>query len=562
MTKRKYNDSEPFQPFRKRLKEWIDRFDGNYCGRDWSNARRGPSVAAGTVAALTPLDSVCKVHDEDYGQQKDPIAADMRFAFNALRAAMTPVSLAHTGRAVLAGTAVGLQGIARRLNFVEDGRMPRIGAGSARLGIGGSQMVGDEAPHRFPILIMPKYARKGRKRSSRSRRRVYAKRKRSVIRKKYKRNKTRRRYRSRRPVRGSGSGYNRSTFRLEFGSSVNDDQNVTVGQGTSPINVLRVASYAVIRQLWKNHGVQFVNFDELAEGVAGGTGAQMAVLTTYQDGISNPVTNTDYIFVGATKSYEGIAKQWRDFVLDVLNSAQNEVLFQRVELVQTTGEDPVVVQQRYASLDMRRMKLHWSYSSSLRMQNRTASGVNGATIDVNNVNPLEGRVYYQKSGMNYFDPSYKAPTGGVAGYKGWTPFSNVGSWDTKFSAHGGGDAWKEPPTASMAGAIKMKKFAIHPGQIIIDNIGMKGTIFFNNLCNKLYVAFNQQGAATDPDAGLQLPVTFGNCRAYVFEKLVFDRSETAPVTIGYEINQQYHASLSFNKLRSEPVTVVWPDEDE
>lgn len=540
-----------------RKKEWRFKYDGNYCGPGWSNAQYQDSVAAGTVPPVTPLDALCKAHDEAYGQNRNRATADLQFGTSAIAGLLTPQSLPQAIRQGAAGIAVGLQGVARTLNFIGDERVLTVDAGPPRMQIDGPVFnVGQADPHFFPILKMAKYAKRKRRTTAVRRKRrsskPYAKR-RTAYKRKY--NKKRTSYRPRRSRgRRNKSTYNHASLRLEYGSSVADPQHVTVGQGLSPINVLQTACYSIVRQLFKNHGQEFVNFEELAQATTTADDRIFQVRSIWQNSINANQTVFAYISVPSTTTFETIALALKDQIIAKAKVEGDAIFLQRVELLQTDNDQEEIFFV-LASVDIRRMKVHWNYHSSLRMQNRTAAGANGANIDVNNVNPLEGRVYYQKTGQNYFEPSYKPP-GEETFYKGWVPFHSVGQWDDRAAARAGTKAWTEPPTKGMVGATMVKKFALHPGQVITDSITSKGVIYFNTMLMKLFNAFHKAGTSVSSD--YQLPCLMGNCRAYNFEKLVFDRSETAQVTIGYEVNQSYGCTVTFKKLRSEPVTRVYP----
>lgn len=544
MPKRK---SKGEHPLRKRLKQWIGRFDGNYCGDEWSNARYQMSVAAGTVPPVTPLDKACKLHDEELGQQMDPMAADFRFARRALGTALTPQSLPGRLKSVAAATAVGLQGIARRLNFVEDMRRPRLGAGAQRLLIDGPQVLGPADPHFFPILRMKKYAKRNRKPAKKGR-----KRRGSYKKRKY--NKKRSSYRSRRTTnRRSRGSSNYVSFVTEYGQTTSDAQIAICGHATTAQGVLKTMCQVMVRSLFAKHGKMFVSWDEIIEQDSAADAFGHQVLIKWLNDIESTNYGTQVFNLSNTVTYKSLAQSIEQYLTGLINANTNVFYLQSLEYL-LTNDIFTVKHQILAKIDVRKATLKWNFNSSIRIQNRTANASLGQTTDANNVNPLEARVYYGKYGKNFFEPYFKVESA-EAGYKAWAPFSNYGAFSDGAANHTADTAWKELPTKAMTGAHKVKPFSLHPGQVIVDKMGAKGTIGVNKLFAKLFNALTIQGSnIAVPQV---TPMEFGIARAYGFDKLIWDRSEAAPVLIGFEVNQRYGMTISYSKVKSAPWVDVY-----
>jgi len=335
---------------------------------------------------------------------------------------------------------------------------------------------------------------------------------------------------------------------------VNDKNHVTVGHATSPLNVLKVMCQCIVRQLFKNHGTEFVSFLEKPNAMDISDDTIYQIRLVWQN--SPSATNTTYSFVGVTetKTYQQVVVEFYDAVLLKKQAVLTTPMLQRAELLLTNVAQNKAF-QLLASVDIRRMLCHWSFYSSIRIQNKTLTGSGTALTDQNNVNPCEGRVYFQKKGKNWFEPSNKIPELNQGNYRGWVPYSSVGSWND-WAANSQTTGYEEPPTKNMVGASKVQKFTLHPGQVMTDSLGMKGKIYFNTFLNLCFGAIELQSAvlAADP----QVPAEFGTARAYNFEKLVFDRKENQDVTVGYEVNQNYTVFCTFKKMRADPITWVEP----
>lgn len=554
--KRKYLG--PSGRYRKKAKyNLIEDYYGNYCGSMKSDGRHVPSVIHGTAPAIDDLDSACKKHDQGIALNSvDRTKLDYQFAGDALRAALTPQSLKKSFFAVGAAAAVGAQGVARQLGFVNDGRVFGIAGGPIVFNIGPGTPTGhnpaEVSPHHFPILTMKRYARRNRKtyRARRRRSKPYAKRK--VSKRRY--NKKRSSYRSRRTTRrGIKHNYNYSSFVTEYGQSTADLNMVVCGHGTSGPNLLKVVCQSLVRSLFAKHGQMFSNFNELAQDTSNTDAFSYQMILFHQTSIADTALEEQIFSISTTDSYGDLSERLAAYILQESNTSEKALFLRYLELIQTDAGE-ANRNMVMAKVDLSRALLKWSFSSSIRIQNKTASGGNGANTDVNNVNPLEAKCYYGKYGKNFFD-IYHKPNAIEALYRPWCPVSNYGAFDDTATAHSADESWLELPTKSMSGALKVKPFALHPGQVIVDNIGAKGTIAVNTLMVKLFSALCDVGAA--PTVARAAPMALGVARAYGFEKLVWDRTEQQSATIGWEVNQRYGCTISYKKVRAAPIVDVF-----
>lgn len=558
MTKRSF--SSRLSKYRKKQKlnsGLAFHYYGRDCGPNYSDGRYQGSTVLATGPSVDDFDAACRRHDQGYALNSiDRATLDFTFAADSFRAAMTPTSLKKTVFAIGAGVGVGLQGVARRLDFLEDDRVMQIDAGPRRLGIDPPKVLGPEVPHRFPILKMPKYAaRKYRKRTRKPR--MYAKRKRTVVRTGRRYNKRSRTYRrSRRGRRGSKSAYANCSLRQEYGAVASDANIVVVGHGTNPITLLKVMCQTFVKTLFQKHGQQFAAWTEIVNPTSvADVFSQQVVLTFRGQESSTNITNA-FFNLDSSTTYESLSLAMANGLCTVIYTNRAVPVLQRLELF-TTNSTYTDKHSLLAAIDLTRAKFNWKYSSSMRLQNRTANAAPtpNSSTDVNNVNPVEGKCYYGKYGSNHFTPYYK-PTTNEGSWKAWCPIDNYGTFVDVANNHPADPAWKELPTKGMVNAHKVKPFAVHPGQVMVDSLSSKGTILCNNLLYKMLNGILRHG--NDILGTKAVPVMLGAVRAYAFDKLIWDRSETALVTIGFETNVYCSGTLSFQKLRTSPVTDIYP----
>lgn len=530
---------------KRRYNDLAFHYWGNYGGPNYSDGRYQPSVAIGTAPAVDDLDEACRRHDQGYALNSvDRSRLDFQFAGDAFRAAVTPTSLKKTIFALGGGVGVGLQGIARRLDFIEDDRVMQIDGNVPPL-----NNPEETGPHHFPILTMRKYAKRTRKtKTGRSRRRTRPYAKRRAPKRRY--NKKRTTYRSRRTRRsGPKHNYNYTSLMTEYGQTTSDPQMSVAGHGTSAQNLLQAIIQSVVRSLFAHHGTMFSNFNEVIQPTSNTDAFNYQVILTYQNNLASTNIVTELWPVGPTVTYLDLSTTIRRFIMERNFVTGTVNILRYLELYQTdaafTNKNMLL-----ARVDLSRAVVGWKFYSSIRIQNRTANASANTTTDVNNVNPLEAKAYYGKYGKNYMIFNHKGAYDQPL-YKPWCPVSNYGSFDDTAAKHAGDDSWKELPNKNMTGAYMVKNFAIHPGQVIVDSMSAKGKALINDILVKMFSSLAQQGGTLD--SAKPVPMALGLVRAYGFEKLVWDRTEEAPVLLGWEVNQTYGATVSYKKVRASPV---------
>lgn len=552
MTKRKRADSIPGRFVRRRqlppspVKDSFIvqtstglgvRAHGQWCGPNYSAGQFQGSVIDPKVAPVDALDTSCMHHDGSYATDgSDLVTADLKFAKETFGTGV---------KGTLFALGVGLQGFARAA-----GLKPRFN---------NLKMYGGVPQHFFPVM-------KTASRRKYSRVKKYNKRKRVVKRAKKYNKKTRRYRRKYRTYRRKRRGYavSGATIKYENGSTLSDSQALFVGHGTAAGKVMEVFFMAMVKKLISKFGIEFGNWNELSLRRAASSKEYHFRLGWNFGPAENSVWKETRVNIDHTKDWKSntfdlqIAFEAAYFGAVLALGGEHYVpMFHRLELWEelTTDANKSLV----TSIDLEQMYVTFSNYSSLRIQNRTANGSASGSIDVNNTNPLEGKVYYAKRGYNYLKPrdrpDFAQPdTAGppVQNYRGLaagriTGLCTLRSENT--SENGGGSArfWKEPPSARDVGAQYAKNFVLHPGQIIVDNWSYKQTWHIKR--------FAQFVSKLCSDQSIQdLPL--GMIRVLGMEKLIADRSEANLVTVGYEVNSSYSISLKHYHINAQPYREV------
>ncbi|QXP07771.1 MAG: putative capsid protein [Arizlama virus AZLM_610] len=385
-----------------------------------------------------------------------------------------------------------------------------------------------------------KYKRRARKP------RQYVKRKRSVVRRKKTYNKKRRsRYKRRAGKRFGGIRKNTATIKVECGGNGSDPNAVYLGHGTPTYSLERVVFMTLIKTLLAKHGVTFVSFGESTLDLVN-TGTNISIVlywnfgptaqTDWEEARVDITASTDTYYTVATNLMETFNTAYRTATASQPNRALIPV-FHRIVLRTGTGSLP---DYQLAMVELRKATVSIFHKSSMRIQNRTASAGSASLTDVNNVNPLECKLYHGKKGKNHVDVKYKAD-GGDADAEYMAPefiLSVIGFNAGSVSAN----MWKDLPSAKDAGEQKAVPFVLHPGQVAVDNFVYKRNISLSTLISKLAPGFKVPSVAT-PYVGSPIAANIGYHRLFGCEKLIADRAESNPVYLGYEINYTMSASL-------------------
>lgn len=502
------------------LEGLVFRYDGNWCGPNYSDGDYQPS-RPGFAPPVNSLDVACKDHDIDCYHGVGLAAADLKFAFAAARTG--------TRKGIFAALAVGAQGLKRKLvgpDEYPNARQKRIK--------NGPKVEVSPFERSFSVIDMRKYARKRRGVRKAGPKRRY----------KRKQNKSKSKYRTRRRIRrprrvSSHNKRNYVRFEKEYGEAKADTKAVYIGHGTSGGVILNTLFMTFIKQLFAGMGIHFTDFNEIAIRLNAESVYSISVF--YQANFSDVDPNEFAYSIPVDATYATIADavcsgwqtQW------IAENANGSPIFNSLELVRVDTVDPV---ERLAKIDLMHCRVKLDMKSSIRIQNKTKTDGGAADTDLNNVNPLEGSVYYGKRNRNYFEWAYKY-TEAEASIGPWCPRSVYGHFTDTAAGHvaAGSTLFNQPPVARSVGASRRRKFVLHPGQIIVDEIKFSKTIELNYLMRILFEPIHQLYTADAQNA-----MNMGVVRCYGFEKLAYDRSvslATAPPTVGFEINTAYGTSL-------------------
>lgn len=186
-----------------------------------------------------------------------------------------------------------------------------------------------------------------------------------------------------------------------------------------------------------------------------------------------------------------------------------------------------------ATIYMQDLVLHFYFTSTIKFQNQTKSGVAGETEDsITDIgaNPLVGKKYVTRGWANGFNRK----TGTSAA--GWT--AKVNDLDGMLScgsstAGGVGSSYMKPPAASEFNA-KVQKIRLDPGAIGQSTIKFSCKIGMEALRTKVPDLFQNEEASTY----LVTPCPFGKAELFALEKHCDTGSNTL-ITIGMQVDQTY-----------------------
>lgn len=361
-------------------------------------------------------------------------------------------------------------------------------------------------------------------------------------------NKKYRRYRRKRATRRVNFSHNKVnavTLTYENGSSIDDRNCVFVGHSTSSRRLEQVLFMSMIRQLFHMYGTSFASFEEKISTQLSGTDARIQLI--WQFGAQDSTKQTSSIVIANTDTYFDLAYK--------LYEAFNVSFGVQLNLYKTSPapvfnfikyyRDNIDYRNDLAVLDLQNMYVNVSMHSELKMQNQTVNGAQANVTDVNNLNPLDGRVYYGKKNQNYFDLRSKYSLATETGAKYLVPDIN-GLIQTRSGNHVD-NYWKELVPKSVFGAASVKNFVLHPGQIVKDAIGFKKRIHISKLLAMMVDTFSN----LQDDA-----MHFGAARVIGYDKTLFDRKSAQDTTVAFELQQTYHLSLKKYNRGPVPYTAV------
>jgi len=534
--RRKYRQIPPTPPRRAIFSQTSTgigvRVDGNFCGPNYSDGTFQASIPIGAnkTQPVSTRDAACQTHDHEYFIGEDLAGADFRFA-------KSVVFQGPKGTIMAAG--VGAQGVARSVGLLTNSYK--------------KQDFITSTDHFRILKTMPKYARRRTRRGVRK----YSKKSRKNVRVKRKVNKRSSKYRRRGTRRNRRVGFsktNNSVIRYEGGGSLNDANAVYLGHGTPTKNLVRTFFMAMVRQLMGKHGVHFTDWSEYVFALTNlGDGFVIALYYNYGPQQHLSWRSVELPINSAMTYYEVANDLLSQFVIafkaDVDGSdTVYQPVFHRITLFK--GSDPETDQvYQLSTIELQNMKVNYYYRSSLRLQNQTANGSNTGGTDVNNTNPLEAKVYYAPKGKNWFPLKYRAIQTQATDYKGWVPHHEYGYIRDQSSFHTE-TMFQNLPSAKDVGATGAKPFALHPGQIVVDQISHRKTVKVSTFLKNMIEEFS--GVEWNSS-------NLGTCRVLGFEKLLADRSGTvADVKVAWEVNYTVSCSLSHYNVTANAKTVVNP----
>lgn len=523
---------------------------GKYCGPGWSAGKYQLSVAQGP-RPVDDFDASCARHDAVYAVGGDLSKADQEFFWD------------NIGKGVIrsyAGMAVGLQGIARTMignpekgssHFILKKMPPPTPAKTPkrrRLSAGDSSSAGPSMTiRRGRIVQRTKSMRKKVVRGSKKKRRNNRKRK-------GKGKKTKGQKASAKNIDAKGA-----RIKYEDGNVFNSRQCVYFCHGMAPYRAIRVFMFAIVKKLFKMHGVEILEWNDYIRVTA----------VTQKIGYFWVATaNQNNQLEASVDAYDSVASRPRTYAefADAWLAALQGVMSD------TNEEYPIGCELNDANvstsskINLAEYTYTLGYSSSVKLQNRTiastAVGEGTNTSDNIRANPLVFKIYKNKYPTNMLMKRNRSIDTAV------TPFNKegfgVGNNGFKIIGYGTvgssnvlqdiSPTLKKLPPAYYFNA-KSAGGAIQPGDMMVEKTRYKGEFTHRRLF-KTFQKYFDNTSITDPSAYALNGA--GSIHVVGFEHALDTRVDEPNISLGYQTDQQYYCILT-KKVSRVPPQVVCND---
>jgi hypothetical protein len=335
----------------------------------------------------------------------------------------------------------------------------------------------------------------------------------------------------------------------EIHGTVSDPDCVYLGASTvSTMKAIEVCAHALLRQLFeKCIGIPITNIKTPLQGYfnaaypfsnADGFRLQLTWMiindVSGERQFSYETNTTDSIYTIVGEQSAAVSPTWTDFMTKLREWAGRSYIAQdknaeiplRLNIYRRDGN----VTNFYVGsggIDLRSVKVHYSSSCSMKLQNRSLSSTGSANTDTVDANPLQGYLYEFKGGCPMFKNLDQA--------SGTLRLNRMFDAQAVILARAGtmtgpGEVNKEPPNPRFwSNCIKSAKVKLDPGDV-------KKHYFSWSTTDSLVEYLKKIGQYNTANAIPQNVLSPGKCILFALEDMINVNSANL-IAVSYEVNR-------------------------
>lgn len=345
-------------------------------------------------------------------------------------------------------------------------------------------------------------------------------------------------------------------------------QDIFVGHGTVGNKLMDTFWTAVLKKLMAKYGIFYSNEQEVALRQINDTQTfQIRVIWRRAEDYFD--INTSLISIGAQDTVRQVGLNisstvQTDYRAIIGPTNFNYPRLKNIEL-RRTYTNTTVLNETMCELPLDRAIVKISYSSVLKLQNKTQTEGGSISTDVLGINPLQARLYKGHGYKNYI--GMKLNLAQDINSTNTTPPLTTRNWVPSGDASGiqrNGliydadvrhtlNCFQMLPTKKEVDCHSTKDFILHPAQIVKDSAAFSTRIGIDKFFDRMRTTFTTNAFET---------MELGVAHVIGLDKLLFDRSvsgnmnSATPVVVGYEIDSRYIVDVTFKKLRSAPYVEI------
>jgi hypothetical protein len=341
--------------------------------------------------------------------------------------------------------------------------------------------------------------------------------------------------------------------KYETGTVLSASETPYLGHSFAWNTILLEMCKALIRRLWKKHGVTITSFDDTIEGVGPADSNQQNYLLEFRYHEGQPESlpaNAGYINVVYNQTYRQTAQALKQ-TIDEFASSDNDYFWISLSLLSVLDATGTPKTLPLATIDLTKAKVHFDHSSSICIQNRTTAtttaGEDGHDAQHVDNNPVVGKVYEGKGLGTHlrFNNTLAAP-GAINSDFYPNPNNGLISFDTGNVTNITTEmlrVLKRPPNKqAFTGVQKQGTVMLNPGEMKTGHIRMRQTFTINYINQQFRNAWRTLSAL---NTSTKMSFNIGKFQFYGFEKRCRTQAADEPViSIGCEINQIYRTTIT------------------
>lgn len=321
--------------------------------------------------------------------------------------------------------------------------------------------------------------------------------------------------------------YNGVVYKREDGFNVSDDDGTaTPGAYASPIGSAwtgitalpwfefpRNVLLSILRKLCAAKGFEFNSADDLVADTMNttiGTNVGTFHYTYRKSGNNIPVEQSFAIVAGHT--WGDLAATWVTNIGTFITS-YGDIHFDKIWIYGKDNDGPNITNlMPVMSLNLTGMKIKYSASHSIFIQNRTKDTGAGESTDAIDTNPLYGKIYI--IGNSFLRTNLQSDDPGVAWGVANDQSGRFVIEPQKWTANGNmQQLFSRPvPKAAFNRCYQVSNIRLQPGEIKKATVTMRDTLSFDDLFMKVFLP----GYATPED----MPIKYGKSMVVAFQKVV------------------------------------------